>query len=308
MSCKRSDKRLVGMFGALILGISGISVLLRAVLTLFFYDADVGYFVRGSILDVILYVLLAVTSVAAFAVCHVSKIAIEPIRYGECKTVNYLYAVPFAATLYFIISRTEEFSDCYRFLSEYSRYSSSSGQELSELVTSAWMVCISFLLAFFATVYFALAFFREKINRPFVSIFGIITAIWLLTVLYEIYFNMFVPMNSPNKTFATLSLISGAIFLVSETRLVLPYKKPRSHMFAAAFSVLFLSVSSIPTIIAHFSGAFGNSYSMGMDSIISLSLLFPASARLISFCFSKKTDETVSDTPAEEQSTVEITE
>lgn len=308
MSCKRSDKKFVGMLGALILGISGIGVLLRTVLTLFFYDADVGYFVRGSVLDVILYVLLAITSVAAFTVCHVSKIDLEPISYGVCKTVNYLYAIPFAATLYFIISRAEEFSGCYRFLSEYSRYSSSLGQKLSEQVTSAWMVCISFLLAFFAAVYFALAFFGEKINRPFVSVFGIITALWLLTVLYEIYFNMFVPMNSPNKTFAALSLISGAIFMVSETRLVLPVKKPRSHLFAAAFAVLFLSASSIPTIIAHFSGAFGNSYSFGVDSVISLSILFPATARLISFCFSKKADETVADTPAEEQSTVEITE
>ena len=261
------------IFGASVIACACIGVLLRTLSIFFFYDADIGYFSSGALLPILFNVLIAVACIACAVLCFMPKTVFEPENSGKGRVSQLLYIIPCIASIYTLISQMT-------LIGEYSAL----GLPAPRIET--------LLLVFnaLAVIYFALSIFGEKINSAVSVILGVCAMLWLIFMLVSLYFDMYVQINSPNKTMMAFALSASVLFLVSEIRLPLDTQKPKIKLFTAAFGLLLLSTSSIPTLIAHFTGAFGNSYYATVGDIICLSLLFPVSARFIKLCFAKEPD------------------
>jgi len=279
---KSSKARLI--FGASVLGVALTSVVLRTLALFLAYDSDIGYFSNGAVLPIILYALLAVSALLLIPLCFIKKVSVEPLGFGESRIADYLYALPAAASLYGAFSMGA-------LVLSYA--------DINVPAPRTLIFCLIFSIP--AIAFFVLSVIRAKKSGSFFAVFAFLTMAWLLIVLASTYFDVTVPINSPNKTFSAFALASIILFLSSEARLVLTEKNPRVRMFSTACSVIFVSVSAIPNFIAHFFGAFANSYAVGIDDIICLSLLFPITARFISMCFAKEADS-VQDAEAPDES------
>ena len=258
------------IFGASVIACACIGVLLRTISLFFFYDADIGYFTRGAVLPVIFHVFILVAAIACAVLCFFPKITLEPTNFGESKTAQMLYAFPALTTLYSLILQVN-------LIGEYS--------DLGQVIPRIEL----FILIFnaLALVYFVLSIFGARINAGVSVVLGVFSMLWLTLMLVSLYFDMYIQINSPNKTIMAFALVSAVLFLAGEIRLPLKEKKAKIRLFSAAFAVLLLSTSSIPTLIAHFAGALGSGYTATIGDLICLTLLAPVCARFVKLCFAE---------------------
>ena len=271
---KASNKRkTLSVFGAAVLGCACIGVLLRTLSLFFFYDADVGYFSRGAALPVVFNMLIAVATVGCAVLCFIPRSPLTPDNCGDSGVSRMLYAFPCLASAYALIAQ----------ISAIGSYS-----DIGLAIPRIELLILVFNAL--AIVYFAVSIFGNKIHAGFSVVFGAFAILWLMLMLVNLYFDMYIQINSPNKTMMAFALASAMLFISSELRLGLEVKKPQTQLFTTAFAVICLSTSSIPTLIAHFAGAFGNSYRATVSDILCLTLLFPAVARFVKLCFAKEAD------------------
>ncbi len=150
------------------------------------------------------------------------------------------------------------------------------------------------LSSLMAIVYFAMNVFGSDAikNSQVVLGFGII--VWSVCILAITYFDIYVPMNSPDKTHLHLALISLMVFFVSEFRsFLLEINKP-TYIFTLFAAVFFSGVGTVPSLIKYFAlGMEGYDY-LYYDIVVFTLFLYTA-ARLVSFAFSEVKDQASHD-------------
>ena len=265
-------------FCAGLLMLAAAATLLRILSLFFFYDINSGYHMSGALLPIITGITVAFAAVACIVFCYIPKLSVVADGAAESNALGYLFAIPALTAVYFIYGLVTK-------LLEYAQY----GQSASRLEI------LTLVLAVSALIYFIIAATKFKVGSSAAPVFAILSALWTVTLISDSYFDMLVPMNSPNKTVNALALVASMMFLVSEMRLTMTDKNNRFRLFSVSLAVLLNAVSAIPSLAAHLCGAFGGSYSFGMGEAVSLSLLFPAIARLVSICL--KSEPMIHDDP-----------
>ncbi len=141
-----------------------------------------------------------------------------------------------------------------------------------------------------SVVYFAMNAFGAESNKTLQTIFGFGVVIWAICVLATTYFDIFVPLNSPDKIILHLALLSLMVFFVSEFRCFLAEIKKTLYVFSLCFAVYFSGVASVPSLIKWI--ALGMSdYNYLYYDIVIFGLFVYVTVRLISFAFSSEKRE-----------------
>ena len=114
------------------------------------------------------------------------------------------------------------------------------------------ILLVSALLAIAAVInFFLCTFFTERVNEKRAA-FGILTVLFLAAYAVYLYFDVKLPINSPNKATDQLAILISACFFLFETRISLGIEKWRGYVAFGLSASLLLAYSSIPTLIYYF--------------------------------------------------------
>lgn len=244
--------------------ICAISVVLAALATAgrlislyCFYD-KIGYFQRGAILPVISNVLY-VLSLLFFAFSAFFLLPKSEPRATLKKAERIAALLPAAALAVHVLL-------CAKTLFE--------GAKIFEI--------LDLLLAIVGVIFFvSLAFCRQP--SALTAISGVGVVLWMLIVWIISYLDLNVPMNSPDKLFFHFACLGGATFVFFEVRTLYAMPRNRFYLFSMLASILMLSVSAIPSIIASFDNVF-SVYTLLQYDTVFLTLAIYSLVRLVFFC------------------------
>lgn len=115
---------------------------------------------------------------------------------------------------------------------------------------------ILFVSAVTSIVYFIFNLLRKLII--FQSLLSIGTSVLLVYMIAYSYFDVYTPMNSPNKILLHLSCLSAMIFFISEARCMVGSAKKKLYVFSLCCSVFFAGTSSVCIIPLYLAGKITN--------------------------------------------------
>lgn len=231
------------VFRIAILCVAALCALLRTLDLLLFFDSDIGYYERGSVLPVIFTVIATLSVIAIFALCVsvFRKSAPDIEQYtvsSKCSAV--FVALSFAVVFVNNILSPYSWAEFY--------HGSSSGL-LFFVITALYVLAPAL-----ACVYFVL-YALGKIKPSFAFGFGIFAIIYFVITLATSYFNVYVQMNAPEKLALHLCCVCAMLVMLSEIRVMCDCRKNAIYIFSVSVATISLIACSISTIIASFAGA-----------------------------------------------------
>ncbi len=237
---KNSLRQKALLFFSVSAGIALISIALHTVNLLCFFEASIGYYLRGAFLPILEWIVLgiAVVSLLALSIVFFRK---QPLAYKKRAPVwvrigAALGAIGFGALV---------LSDGKSYLAAL--------EELAENGSATGLIPI--LLGLGATVYFVLIALNGK-NEGLRILTGFCVILRLLSTLSNSYFDFTVPMNAPVKLTLQLGILSAILFLINELRATVASPRPSLYMFFAGIATVCLGVSSLPSLVASYHGIF----------------------------------------------------
>lgn len=291
MSNVFQSKRALKIYGICALGVTAVCVLLRLLCILFFFDSDIGYYVSGAPLPIILNVLLILAVAAAIVFCLIPRVRVVPVTptlTASVKKSAVFPAVGFAAYAVVYFTWLADYASIYGTL------------PFSYILTAITTLC--------ACAFFCLIVFRKSNSDLLYVLTGIMSIVWLVISLAECYFDTLVQMNSPNKLIFQFAALGGMLLLVNELRQGFEFKRPGFHLFSASVASLFLLNSSVPSIICSLTGDMPKSYSLIYSDAVLLLLAVFAVVRLIGLCFGEEVQEETMETEATAHETERVVE
>lgn len=271
------NKRAIQIWGICAAAVSVLSVVLRTLSILFFYDRDIGYYKAGAILPVIAQVLplLAVAVALIFVIVPSLRPQVDTSTDGTKISSGAIFpAVGFSAyaVLYAVTVIGASYFDA---------------REL--MLPIAIAVCLVL-----GAIYFWLTAFEKKLGTWLYVLSGLGAILSLAYFLTSSHFDNAVQINAPNKTVFHLAIIFSMLFVVCEMRNGLPQRKPFFHLFGATATVIFALTSSVPSILCYFLGKMPYSYSLFYEDGVLLFLAIYAGLWLFNTC-RQRTDTFTAD-------------
>ena len=259
-------KKTIKIFAVLSLALTALAVILRTVCLAFFYDElneGVGYFTKG-VLPTLFTVLCCMSVILFFLAALISK-KVCCVSDGKednvaLKIVSACAMLGFASFFVGTIS-TMEFVN------------------LSTVFDL--LVKISSLMAI---IYFAMNIFGVETVKAVQVVLGFGIVVWTVCILAITYFNINVPMNSPEKTYLHLALVALMVFFVSEFRSFLVKINKPLYVFTLSCAVFFSGVETVPSLIKFFSLGMAD-YDYLYYDIVIFTLFLYVTVRLVSFAF-----------------------
>ncbi len=142
------------------------------------------------------------------------------------------------------------------------------------------LTVICAILAILSALYFIVSTFiirRRSMKR---ADLGIVTLVFICCYVAYLYFDISLPINSPNKIVDQMAYLGAALFFLYETRLSLGREKWRSYIAFGFIAALLLAYSSIPSLIVYF--VTGNIISNSIyESVLSFALFLFATAKIL---------------------------
>ena len=249
------------------LGLTLLCVALFTISMFVSFDADIGYFARTPLTGI--QSTLMIVSVIFFA-CIAFLI---PKGSLPCEDVKGNRLTQFSSLLCGLVFIG------ITVLNFLSTYNSAAG--LSDSQKNVFLIIsVSGLLSSIYFIYDALASDKKAIAIQVIS--SIFIFINLLCTVISEHVDLFVPINAPRKNLLFLGCIATAMFIVQELKFKSGIHQPRAYVFFGSAATLLFSVLSIPSLIAHYAGAFKDN-SFLVYYIIGLSLAIYAATRIVSY-------------------------
>ncbi len=265
------DKKTIKICAFTTVALTAIAVALRTFCLAFFYDylsEGVGYY-TNSALPKILYAV-CVLSVIFFAV--VAFISKKGLVCFDSKEENAPLKIVSACVMFGFLSFFVGMINSTEFV--------------NVSVVLDLLIKISSLMAI---IYFAMNIFGSESVRPAQVVLGFGIIVWLVSILAITYFNIYVPMNSPDKTHLHLALISLMLFLVCEFRRFLVKINKPIYIFSLFAAVFFSGLETVPSIIKYFALGMADYDYLNYDIVILMLFLYTA-VRLVSFALCEVAD------------------
>ena len=279
------------------LSLAVLCAILRTLSTIFFFEADVGYYKSGALLPILLNILLVLCAVCAAAFClipGVSRIFAKPEDTKAVRACAVFAALGFLA---FFANNLRDFDLVW--------------ETIKVLGFIPKKFVIRTLLALLSAVFFLLIAFCKNL-RGGIRIGGVvITLVWTVLTISDSYFDVYMAMNSPVKLTLHAALLGMLLLLVNEARVGIGSDKKAFSLFSSTVTLIFATTSSIPSIISYLCGKLPDSYSnvyayLFFDAVL-LGIAVFSAARLASLCFGTVESETVESETVESE-TVETEE
>lgn len=259
-----------------------LSVVLRLISILLFYDTSVGYYKSGAILPIISQALPIVAVVAAIIFTAIPKISVNPFLPENTYATHSLAIFPaagFSAYAALYLLRLIEYLGAL---------------EVIALKSVLWNIL--FAVAFVcAAVFFWLIFLGKRLDSKLFAAMGVGVVISLVAFLASSYFDVLVQMNSPNKTVFHFAILGVMLLTVNEMRIGISQKRPSFHLFSAVAAAIYATTSAIPSIICSITGKMPLNYALIFEDGVLLAYAVFAFARLFQLCFSKKEEPICED-------------
>ena len=218
-------------FGAV--GFTLISVILRVLCMLFFFDASIGYYDVGAVLPIISNIFLGVGAIGftvlAFTFFGRKNQVLEYKKASVFKIITCVFGILAAL-----------------FTSALSLPAAFGGDRLA-------LLCAA--LSFTGALYFPCACFGMKTVYQLITGIALIARITIMMGAY--YFNQDITMNAPDKIIFCIACIFGMWVIVCEIKAIMGVVRPWIFITAAVGAAAICSTASLPSIITyHASSAF----------------------------------------------------
>ena len=146
---------------------------------------------------------------------------------------------------------------------------------------------VSIVVCVASAVFFWLIFANRTGTGLYVGV-GLGVIVFFVILLAQSYFDTQVQMNAPNKTVFQFAVLAAMLLTLNELRVGQEIKKPVFHLFATTAAVIYMSASSVPSIIGYLTGNMPVNYNLFFaDGVLLLFTVF-AVARLCQLCFDKQ--------------------
>ena len=264
------------------------TAVLRLVSILFFYDTRIGYYKSGAILPIIAQILPILAVISAGVIVCVPKLRPQPTEPQSSDSVKSFAIFPaagfFAYAIVYLI-------DIFEYLS--------SGFRLGVFDIIAAFAFIG------AALFFFVIFLGKRTDSAVFVCMGIAVVISLVYFLAGSYFDTLVQMNAPNKSVFQFALLSALLLAVNEMRVAIPEKRTKFHLFSATAAVIYLTSTSVPSIICFMAGKMPLNYSLFHEDCVLLMLAVFAFARLIQLCHTENDNISLNDISTEYEETTQ---
>ena len=228
-------------FSGIALALTLISVILRLVSLLCFFDSEIGYYTAGTILPLLSNLTTAI-AVLFFGVVSLARFGNFPFVRKPASLTLRMASVLVALAFVWL--------------------------SVSDLLTKR--AVFPFLLGLLAAAYFVLI--AVKIESPSLRVVGCIGALArILVALGHFYFDVTIPMNAPDKVLFELACAISVLFLVCDLRASLAEPRPALFRFSTATATLLLAASALPSLLAVKKQILADSYT---ESYLLLAALF----------------------------------
>ncbi len=269
-------RRAALLFFAVSFGLALTAMALRTANLLFFFDSDLGYYIRGALLPILEWVVLGL-SVVLLLTGSILLFRGKPIAYGTHTHVGVRVGAGIGALGCAFLLITDVRSG----------FALNALEEGVESGSGTGLLPILFGLG--ATVYFVLICLNVRCESARL-LSGFCVILRLLNVLTGSYFDFFVPMNAPDKLMLQLGILSAMLFLVNELRATVSAPRSVLYMFFAGSATVFLGASSLPSLIATYKGIL-QSDNNGGNYLILLGMFVYVTLRFLFLCLSPAPSE-----------------
>ena len=254
-----------------VLGVALLAIALTAVRTLALFlafDAEIGYFVTGAPLAIILYILegLAVAlSALLFFLSERKTDEALPVPLSRTLPVTVgagasaLLALACACTLLTTIGQTPA---------------------PRPLIFLA-VICAAIGAGYFVTC--AIAPFR-RVQAETSAIFGFLAVLALAMFLAVIYFDRYTQMNAPHKMALQCCFLAAMLALLMEIRVSLGKGGERARAAFCALAALLCGAVGISDTVAYIAGIYRDTLYLLFD-LLCVALAVYSAARLCALCF-----------------------
>ena len=259
---EQSGKK-IKLYSVLAIAVTVIAIILRTCCLLWFYDEDIGYY-SNSILPWVFNVFCAL-AVIFFASTLFTVKPEDEMSDGKEDNValKISSAVAMLAFVFFFV-----FSIVSRSLV--------TGNTFFDLASK--------LSALMSIAYFAMNMFSPHTNRTAQTALGFGVIIWGVCTLGITYFDVYVQINSPDKTMLHLALLGAMAFFVGEFRCFVRNMRRKIYVFSMLCAVFLLGTASVPSLVVYLCGrASGKIYIF--YNVVLFAIFVYALARLVSFAF-----------------------
>lgn len=244
------------LYSGLVFLLTLISVVWRIINLFFFFDADIGYDASHAFSPVFAAIVMA-SSVIVFLVISVFLFRKAEFDYPHHTPIVLRIAAGIAAIGFL-----------FRAVYAYANHSENDSFAFLALLTGVAGSC-----------YFIFAAFRCQ-KESFRILTGFCVILHLVLALATSYFNVFIPMNAPDKLIFQLGCLAGMLFLINELRAWISHPRPVWYRFSAGCAVFLTASASIPSIIAYHTGRLTDTVFMAGYYLL-LGLCFYIAVRLV---------------------------
>ncbi len=273
---KKTCRQTMLLFFAVTAVLAVVSIALRALNLLFFFDADPGYYVSGAILPILEFVILGISLVLLLA-GSIVLFRKKSIAYGKRIPIGVrigagVGAIGFASLLLADIRNN---------------YTLASMEEAAE--TGVEIEWLPILFGLGAMAYFVLIALNVK-NEAARLLTGFCVILRVLNILTGTYFNFYVPMNAPDKLMLQLGILCVMLFLVNELRATVATPRPVLYLFFAGIATVILGAASLPSLIAVYTEILPYNSDVYYYFVL-FGFFVYVTLRLLFLCLSPETDE-----------------
>lgn len=267
--------RVLKRYAVLFALFTAAGVTLRCISLFKFYDASIGYYVKGAILPMAFHILSVVTvAMAALLIAFLRKKNEDQFIFREtakgCIPVGAAFGAAGVASyvIYALISLSGEKQPVI---------GSVQTNKVGEIVS-----IMSLVFGVLAVIYFVLVLVGKTSGGDKHVIFGYAVILFVLMVLAKTYFDFNTTMNSPNKLLVQVTLMLFMLYFLYEFRFSLGNSAPGMYAAASFAAFYYASVCAIPGIIGFFAGVLRKPEYLICD-FLALGLAFYIGSRIAAF-------------------------
>lgn len=253
------------LWAVLVLFAALAAAVLRTAAILFSYDAEIGYFARGTALPVLADVTCIVGTVAAIGFAFFCRPRCRAIYNAGARASAPVYFATAYAAFVMLGTFMHELWRCLSERTAASNFEKAAAVDNAYTARSLRIQGVLIIIGIIASAVSAVYFFCRlsgKGWREWYVILGFAPGMRGVAGMATIYFDMTVEMNSPNKMLLQLALISVMLYFLLELRMLLGEKKARPRAYAAVglAATVLTAAASVSLIAAYFAGQVSNAY------------------------------------------------
>ena len=259
--------------------ISAVSVLLRSIAIIKYYNHANGYFSKNGLINTAN--VMIITAIFVFLISSFFGKKKENLRFE--------FSTPMASVTSGMLALAISFLGFMLILrAKFHRDTAASANASTDLIS--FLESFTAILAFLAVIYLILCSIKTQRHSTARGVLGLFTAVFFAAYATYLYFETSLPINAPNKMIDQMAYLFTALFFLFETRISLGRELWRPYVTTGLISATLCLYASIPSAIVYFSKDYLVSNSV-FDFALTFFVAVYAIMRIVQYSLLKKDEE-----------------